>query len=156
MKGAGCLNIQERYKEGRERITVIEDSRESQSKFHRSLPFGVEMQLITAAPFFDRKIEDVIHKFKPSLIILDMSLIESTDSGFRVLKQLKESKALKDIPVVLCSKFISTDPADKYKGKAENLGAVAALPKIPFPDINDFLRFIKPKKQLGDMQVEVS
>lgn len=131
------------------KVTIIEDSRESQIKFLQSIEpeVPVEMQLISAPPFFDRKVEKSITEFNPDLIILDLLLLEETDSGFRVLRQIKESALLKDIPVVVCSKFIGPDPNDKNRIKALDYGAKAALAKIPFPKSQDFLGYAKPKKK---------
>ncbi|MEA2204046.1 MAG: hypothetical protein QOE77_822 [Blastocatellia bacterium] len=117
------------------RVTIIEDSRESQIEFLRSLSTKVEVELqsVTGSPFLDERIRRAIKRFKPDLIILDLLLEEDIDSGFRVLGGLKETEDLKNIPVVVCSKFIGRDPKDENKKRAERLGAALALPKIPFP-----------------------
>src|SRR2546427_7426947 len=111
------------------RITMIENSRETQVKFLESLPTNetVELQPVTTAPFFDEKIEQAIIDFHPDLIILDLLLHRDIESGFRVLRKIKESNSLKDIPVVVCSKFIGEDREDKNKKRALESGAVAAL-----------------------------
>lgn len=121
---------------------MIEDSRETQIRFLESLPPGtdVELQLITIAPFFDDLIEKAIGEFCPNLIILDLNLLRDEDSGFRVLRKLKES-SLREIPVVVCSKYIGRSPDDLNRIRALQLGAVAALPKIPFPEPQEFLKF---------------
>lgn len=131
------------------KVTIIEDSRESQVKFLQAIKPGVlvELQLISAPPYFDKKVEKSITSFNPDLIMLDLLLLEETDSGFRVLRQLKDSKYLKKVPVVVVSKFIGRDPNDMNKLKALDYGAVAALPKIPFPKAEDFLKFAKSKKE---------
>lgn len=61
------------------------------------------------------------------------------DSGFRVLRRLSRS-SVKRVPVVVCSKYISNSDRDEFKEKALAYGAVCALPKIPFPQSEDFLR----------------
>jgi CheY-like chemotaxis protein len=131
------------------KVTIIEDSRESQIQFLRSLKreTDVQMQLITAPPYFDKKVEDSIAEFHPDLIILDLLLLEETDSGFRVLRQLKDSKFLKDVPVVVCSKFISAGPNDANRRKALGYGATEALPKIPFPAAEEFLKHATPRER---------
>jgi CheY-like chemotaxis protein len=127
------------------RITVIEDSRETQLKLLRSLGLDVpiEMQMITAPPFLDEEIEEMVMRFGPDLIILDLLLLEGIDSGFRILRRLKAS-SLNSVPVVVCSKFIGSDAKDPNRRKALEYGAHAALPKIPFPVASDFLKFVRP------------
>jgi hypothetical protein len=124
---------------------MIDDSRESQIRFLQSLPVDipVELQMITSPPFFDKDIERAIMKFNPALIVLDLLLLEEVDSGFRILRQLKESEYLKEIPVVVISKFIGSDRNDKYRRKSLAFGSVAALPKIPFPKPEEFLKYTK-------------
>ncbi len=131
------------------KVTIIEDSRESQIKFLQSIDpkVPVEMQLISAPPFFDEKVEKSIAEFGPDLIILDLLLLEEIDSGFRVLRQIKESESLKNIPVVVCSKFIGPNSKDKNRIKSLDFGAVAALSKTPFPESHDFLKYAKSKKE---------
>jgi CheY-like chemotaxis protein len=131
------------------KVTIIEDSRESQIKFLQSIDpkVPVEMQLISAPPFFDEKVEKSIAEFGPDLIILDLLLLEEIDSGFRVLRQLKDSESLNTIPVVVCSKFIGPDPKDKNRLKALGFGAAAGLSKTPFPESQDFLRYAKSEKE---------
>lgn len=120
------------------RITVIEDSREVRTRLIKLLPAtGVgELQWIGSPPFFDRKVEASVRKFKPDLIVLDLLLDRDIESGFRVLRQLKSSTFLKDIPVVVLSKFISASAEDENKRRAEALGAAKAVPKIPFPKLS--------------------
>lgn len=134
------------------RITIIEDSRDTQIKFLQTLSLqeSVEIQAITTEPFFDEKIEEAIREFNPALIILDLRLTRNNDSGFRVLRKLKESVWLSDIPVVVCSKFITKDSADRNRKMAMAYGADAALPKVPFPKAESFLshaRSIEAKSQ---------
>lgn len=103
------------------------------------------MQLITAPPFLDETIERSTQEFDPNIIVLDLSLIESADSGFSVLRRLKRSDFLMNIPVV-CSKYVGSDPDDRYRIKALAYGAKVALPKIPFPKAEDFLKYVKLEK----------
>ena len=128
------------------RITIIADSRETQIRFLRTLGLheNLEFQAITTEPFFDEIIEDAIKAFNPDLIILDLRLTRDNESGFRVLRKLKESESLTDIPVVVCSKFITKNLKDKNKERAMTYGAVAALPKVPFPKAEEFLKFARP------------
>lgn len=134
---------------------MIEDSRESQLRFLESIPASenVELQAITVDPFFNDEIEQAIKQFKPDLIILDLRLKRDEDSGFRVLRKLKES-SLRNIPVVVCSKYIR-QPNDDNWIKAMRYGAAAALPKIPFPKIEEFFNAtVKEKKQEPDPSIK--
>src|SRR5947209_9337112 len=89
------------------RVTIIEDSKETQLEFLKSIPETeiVEMQAIMVEPFFDDRIEKAIKEFNPRLIILDLRLKRGEESGFRVLRKLKES-SIRDIPVIVCSKYV--------------------------------------------------
>ena len=129
------------------RVTMIEDSRETMIKFLHSLPRdeNVEVQAIVIAPFFDNKIEQAIDEFDPDLIILDLLLTRDEESGFRVLRRLKESALLKDIPVVVCSKLISRGSDDKNRQRAELYNPAAVLPKIPFPEAQEFLNYARAR-----------
>jgi CheY-like chemotaxis protein len=131
----------------RTRVTMIEDSRESQLRFLQSLSADeqVDLQPITNEPFFDDEIEMAIRDFNPDLIILDLRLSRNNDSGFRVLRKLKESPHLKDIPVVVCSKYIDSSSKDPNRLMALEYGAIDALPKIPFPKAGDFLKYARSK-----------
>lgn len=134
---------------------MIEDSRETQLRFLDSVPVTeiVELQAITVDPFFNDDIEQAIKEFKPDLIILDLRLKRDEDSGFRVLRKLKES-SLRDIPVVVCSKYIR-QPHDDNWTKAMRYGAAAALPKIPFPTLEEFFEAtVKENKQESDSAKE--
>ena len=126
------------------RITLIEDSKETQRRFLSSLTQveEVELQAITVAPFFDSLIEEAIKEFAPDFIIVDLRLMRDVESGFRVLRSLKSS-ALADVPVVVCSHLISSESGDPNKTRALLLGAIAALPKFPFPSLQDFLNLIE-------------
>src|SRR4051794_3056414 len=127
------------------RITLIEDSRETQLRLLQSLSLEeeVELQPISTSPFFDERIEAAIKSFNPNLIILDLRLTQDNNSGFRVLRKLKASESLKEIPVVVCSRFLNSSPENENRKKAISYGAVAALPKLPFPKAEEFLRYAK-------------
>ena len=128
------------------RVTIIEDSRESEIEFLKSLEpqvNDVQMQLITAAPYFNDKLEWAIAKFDPDLIILDLLLLDKIESGLKILTQIKQSAALKKVPVIVCSDFIGNSPTDRNRTRALRLGAEDALSKNPFPKAHEFLRHIK-------------
>lgn len=132
----------------KKKVTMIEDSREAQLKFLESIPTNeiVELQAITVDPFFDEQIEQAITEFGPDLIILDLRLKRDENSGFRVLRQLRES-SLKDVPIIVCSKYIGASLRDPNRVKALNYGALAALPKSPFPKLQDFYDPISKLRQ---------
>ena len=128
------------------RITVIEDSADAVRRLLELLSkdYNTEMQHISAPPFFDPTIEKSIERFNPALIVLDLLLIGDSDSGKRVLRSLKGSTALRDVPVVVCSKFITTGKrSDQLRKELSDAGAAAALPKVPFPKAEELLRYAK-------------
>jgi len=140
------------------RVTIIEDSKETQRQFLDSLPESeiVEMQAIMVEPFFNDEIEIAVKEFGPRLIILDLRLDRSEESGFRILRKLRQS-SLKDIPVIVCSKYITSSANDENKKKALRYGAVAALPKFPFPKIQTFFDVVdKNQRERGTSQSETS
>jgi CheY-like chemotaxis protein len=133
------------------RITMIEDTRETIIKFLHSCPPEelIELQPISVAPFFGKEIEEAIASFNPDLIILDLRLTRDEESGFRVLRQLKESKAVRHVPVVVCSKFISSGLDCANRKRAISMGADAALSKAPFPKFEEFISYARAVKHEG-------
>ena len=132
------------------RITVIEDSADAVKRLLELLSkdYNTEMQHISAPPFFDSTIEKSIERFNPALIVLDLLLIGDSDSGKRVLRSLKQSPLLKNIPVVVCSKFITKGKkSDQLRKELSDVGAAEALPKVPFPKVSEILRH---RRQDGD------
>ena len=129
------------------KITIIDDSEEAQRRFLASLPVaaGFELQPISVEPFFDEKIERAIAEFDPDLILLDLRLSRDEQSGFRVLRKLKTSELLRDVPVVVCSLSVSRAPADSNRRKALEYGAQSALHKIPFPEPDQYLRYARAR-----------
>lgn len=70
--------------------------------------------------------EEVVKKEKPDLILLDLIMPEK--DGFELLRQVKKSKKLKDIPVLILSNL--GQDSDIEKGK--KLGAVDYLVKTDY------------------------
>lgn len=70
--------------------------------------------------------EEVVKKEKPDLILLDLIMPEK--DGFEFLKEIKKSKKLKDIPVLILSNL--GQDSDIEKGK--KLGAVDYLVKTDY------------------------
>ncbi|MBC7958535.1 MAG: response regulator, partial [Vallitaleaceae bacterium] len=68
---------------------------------------------------------DIIERFVPDLIILDIMMPEL--DGYNVCSQIKEKEDLKDIPIL----FISSKTSQKDKKKGFDLGAVDYITK-PF------------------------
>ena len=88
------------------------------------------LQAITTEPFFDDEIEAEISEFKPNLIILDLLLVEDKESGFRVLRKIKESDSLREVPVMVCSKYVDdTETGKELCRKAMDRGAHIAVDK---------------------------
>jgi len=119
-------------------VTVIEDSTDTvklvaQALGIRGEKFGI--QAIVTAPFFDAEIEKDIAGFKPDLIILDLLLDHTTASGFHVLRQIKDSKLLHMIPVLICSShIIDSAHGNKLRNKAIDIGAADAVYKSLRPE----------------------
>lgn len=116
------------------RITIIDDSKEATANLLEIMfAEDVEIQPITYVPPLEERGEKLIKQFDPNLIVLGLNILDSTNTGFMLLKQLKKSKLLGAIPVVVWSKFVSQDetPSQKNRKKALKLGAVAVLDKIP-------------------------
>ena len=129
------------------RVTAIEDSPASQHKLLDILPQQGALQWIRTAPFFDVQIEKAIRDFNPHLIVLDLSLgEEGVDLGLRVLRQLKSSPFISDIPVAVCSLYVGTGANDKTRAFARKSGAAIVLPKDPFPDLATLLSVVKEKE----------
>ena len=78
---------------------------------------------------------------KPDLILLD--LVTPKLNGFEVLKQLKDNKETKDIPVIVLTNLEGTGDVEK----ALELGATTYLVKANY-SLEEVLQ--KIKKMLGD------
>lgn len=62
---------------------------------------------------------EAIRKFKPQIILLDVFLSPNTD-GLDVCRELKESPATKDIPVLMCSGFPKVADSAVYEYGADD------------------------------------
>jgi len=128
------------------KIFIIDDSKDTIDRFKESSPSDVEIQSLTCASRLDDKYERRINEFGPDLIILDLLLSQTVESGFRVLRQLKASYLLKNIPVVVWSMYIGEAcQLKRNKERALRLGAVAATSKCPFPKWDQILEYAKPE-----------
>lgn len=134
------------------KVTIIDDSELISGELHRhwaDARFTVKIQAITSWPFFDQEIEESIARFQPHLIILDILLSDDVDdvySGFMVLRAIKDSELLREIPVVMLSKFIASE-GGKYVGRAKSLGALDALPKFPMGPTAEKIRTILTSRE---------
>jgi len=75
-------------------------------------------------------------KEKPDLILLDLILPKK--DGFEVLKELKESEEMKDIPVIVLTNLEGTGDVEK----ALSLGATTYLVKANY-ELEDVLKTVK-------------
>jgi CheY-like chemotaxis protein len=124
------------------RLTIIEDSADAAKRMLEmfSKKYHTEMQHISFPPFFDESIEEAIKRFHPALIVLDLLLIGDSNSGKRVLRSLKQSPAIKNIPVIVCSKFITSGKkSDQLIKELLEVGAAQVLPKVPFPKVSELM-----------------
>lgn len=123
------------------KVTIIDDSSASQEKFKEIFPTNIEIQPFTQYPFF---YENEIKEFNPNLIIVDLQLDEDKGgnlAGLRIIRKLKEVDDLKNIPVVVVSKFVGE--AFDYKKKAIESGADFVYKKIPFPKVKLFMDILE-------------
>ncbi len=79
---------------------------------------------------------ELIKKEKPDLVLLDLILPE--EDGFQVFKEIKESKELKNIPVIILTNL----KGESVVKKAMNLGAAAYLVKADY-ELEDVVGIIK-------------
>ncbi len=106
-------------------ILVVEDSPTDRNVMIRYLQ---DAGLTVVAVGSGEEAQKVLKAQKPDLIILDVIL--PGQSGFEICRELKQSEATKNIPVVICS----TKGTDVDKTWGTMLGANAYLRKPVDPD----------------------
>jgi CheY-like chemotaxis protein len=88
---------------------------------------------VSEPPWLDKATQKRIEEFKPDLIVLDLVLQKGIESGERVLRNLRDSEELKDIPVFVYSSHVSCDRTNEQRVTAEkkynNLGAEGLFSK---------------------------
>jgi CheY-like chemotaxis protein len=128
------------------RIALFDDSAEVHDRFRNRLD-GQEIEILSfMGGRFDSHIEGALVSFKPSLIIMDLLMGGARSDGYTLIKDINRVRALKNIPIIVCSKLINSSSFGRIeKEKCLKLpGVVAAYGKVPdFPPIGDLLRFIK-------------
>jgi CheY-like chemotaxis protein len=102
-----------------------------------------QIQLSITEPFFDQEVENEIIEFQPHVILLDLLLVESVDSGLSVLQEIKKSRVLARVPVVIWSHQITGDQkGSRLWNSARRLGAADALNSMTTSK-DDFLESIE-------------
>ncbi len=127
------------------RIAIFDDSLESYNRFSKLFSaFKVKIKA-----FFRPEITDKIYKelelFNPDLIVVDLMMGESKLEGYRIIRKLSENKTLRNVSIVIWSKFI-TDSHFGSKEKERCLsfpGVVAVYGKYPGPSAKEFLRHVQ-------------
>ena len=127
-------------------IVIFDDSKDAIKRFRENMEnFNVQI-LPIRNPSINDSILKKIQNFKPQLFIVDLLMGESKIEGYNIIKKINRSKLFENIPIVVCSKFISDTPAGK-KEKEECLsfpGVVDALSKFPnYPSGEEILKYIK-------------
>jgi DNA-binding response OmpR family regulator len=128
------------------RVTVIDDSCDAARRIMEMLSkeCQTEVQHLGGPPFYSDDIEQAIARFNPALLILDLLLFGDLNSGKRVLRELKQSTSLRDVPVIVCSKYITTGKeSDQLVKELLELGAAQVLSKVPFPKAEELLKYAK-------------
>lgn len=141
------MSIQKEKKMETKRIVFITPSDVGTTEFIQMVPEGSDVQIkhVKVAPFFDSNIEKAIALFRPGLIILGMMLQGKDTDGLKVLEKIKNSEHLKHVPVVVVSSVFQVDGEDHHlqnlRSRATKLGAVAVLPRFPFPSYDELVSY---------------
>jgi len=139
------LERNEQPKKYSARITMI-DTKPSMERYvqkflaaYPHIDFRIQPLGMEVSPFYDKFIDDSVRRFNPDLFLTEIYVGEGIN--FSVLRHYLDT--FPNLPVVCCSKFISFSGAGRgnYE-RALKYGAVAALPKIPFPSALDILRYV--------------
>ncbi len=89
------------------RIVIFDDSRDALQRFAERLQGAVVELRMYRHPVLDASIRMDLSAFQPHLIVVDLLMGGSREEGYNLIKELHEVEALKDIPIVVCSKFIN-------------------------------------------------
>src|SRR3989339_1016941 len=93
-------------------------------------------------PTIDASLEGCLVAFRPHLFIVDLLMGSSHNDGMKVMRRLHQIPTLQAVPIVVCSKFItSSDRGRAVQRECMDMpGVVAAYGKIPsYPDISRLL-----------------
>ena len=108
---------------GEKKVLLVEDDKFLRETLAKKL---MGAGLLVEAAFDGKNALDLVSKFLPDIILLDL-LLQDTD-GYQVLAEVKKNPALKAIPVIVLSNLDKPDDMVKAKG----LGAVDFMVKSNF------------------------
>lgn len=122
---------------GRGRILVVEDSAMTRKVIRRSLEMA-GYQVVEAEDGYHALAE--LYTSTPGLVLLDLIMPEM--DGYEVLAKMKESDALRDIPVVILTSRDSL--LDKARGKFSDSDAYLTKPFSPNELLEQVKKHLKP------------
>ncbi|MBI5391097.1 hypothetical protein HZB02_06435 [Candidatus Woesearchaeota archaeon] len=119
---------------------------------------------ITIMPYQDpsqlKEVERRVRDFPPNLIITDLifSEINDGDTAYQFVQQMKQSRELREVPLIVLSAWVSDDPKSKfYNGRFVDAGAVAVYNKHPeyIPPLRELVAYAKPYSPSETPSVQV-
>lgn len=125
------------------RIVIFDDSEEALKRFRKVMEGqNVELRMYKQASVDEQTLKD----FRPQLIIIDLVMGRGREDGYALIKDISQTKSLKGVPIIVCSKLINSSP----NGMAEKQlclelpGVAAAFGKVPnFPSADQLFEWIK-------------
>ena len=142
--------------ENRIRIIVIDGGRELVKPYEELFGPNIHQHPITEPrQYNDRNLDKVITQFNPDLMIIELQLhggsFDVLSGGYNAIDYYH--KNFPTVPIVCCSPYINNSKSGlKNKKRAIKSGAVDALPKMPLPEADAFLKYIRRKSNLGQIK----
>jgi CheY-like chemotaxis protein len=129
------------------RVLVFEDSPMARHDFTKTLAGRAVLMFAVGS----RNPEAMLFQADPDLVIVDLNIDGSPETGVRIVRRIKE---LTTAPIVICSKYVTPDLASRRKWFSHLRvpeGLVArVLPKLPFPTAEQLLEPVLDRGQSGN------
>lgn len=130
-------------------IVVIDDSKDALQNYAKIFNGSQHDLKMFCRPSIDQNTKKILINYKPNLFIIDLLMGKGHEDGYDTIRELQEIEPLKEVPIIIVSKFISnTIKGGKIKEECENLpGVVNVYSKYPhYPSLQDIIMNINIDK----------
>ena len=131
------------------KIVLFEDSLETAQAYKQSAHGEPVLLSIYSSPFLTSQEIEEITELDPDLFVVDLLLGSSRNDGYGLIRSLREIIALREVPIVVVSKFINSSQCGQQVVKTVlSLGASAAFGKIPsLPSVSTLLSYCRERNR---------
>lgn len=125
------------------RVALFEDSVAARAIWEKLVFSGHAVEVITLEdPLFPEAKRKELAEFNPEILVVDLVMGTSRFDGYNLLKEISADQRFQGLPVVVCSKLISSSLAGQEVMNAvrEIKGVKAVFPKLPdYPSYDDII-----------------